>query len=397
MKKLALVLVTATALSGCLFEKDDKNKDADISGFNAKLVLATSAPDYSSSDIVVIGNSDTENDVVIEGQLATTEVTDAAVASFGDTIYRLSRSTSNITEINWNATNKTLSTNWQYSVLGDDTSANPYDMLVVSGSKAYVARYDSKNLWQINPGAKTESEFKTAEIDLSAFADDESGITRMADLELVGNRLFVLLQNLETVTYYATYNSKVAVIDTTNNQIIDTDDATANVQVITLPIHNATDLNLVGDTLYISGRGDAYNFGDATFKYTGGIVTLNTETFASELVVDDGDSTSAPYGTITNTVANASGDIYFTGSASWGDDHLYVLPNGATQATEIRLGSNNYNISDLAFRDGNIYVAVHAQNNGSESAGLKVIDTSSNELSGMIETTYNPTQIVISG
>ena len=397
MKK-PIIIATILALTGCLFEGDNDDNANEFNSANAKLVLAAATPDYQTSDVILVGYRDSSPNTIIEQQLATTNPSDIAVAVFGDDIYRIGRyNFNNITKIAWDATAETLNVDWQYSVAGDDSNANPHAMLVVSNSSAYVARYNSSDLWQVNPSADSSSAFKLNELDLSAYANDDNGIPGMTDLALLGDHLFVLLQGLDYTSFIAPANSSVLVIDVTDNSIVDTDPDTDGIQAIKLPIRNASDLNLVGDTLYISGKGDSNNSSDTTNKYTGGVVALNTSSFTTELVVDDGDSNSAPYGTITNTSATANGDIYFVGSASWGDDHLYVLTSGTNEVHEITLGdSASYNISDIVVQNDQLFVAVFAQSDGSESAGLKVVGTSTNTLTDVITTSFNPTQIVLS-
>jgi hypothetical protein len=364
-------------------------------GFEADLVVAATSPDYSTSDVAIVGNSDTKKNAVVEQRVNTTSPSDIRVATFGNSIYRIGRyGFDNITKVDWSNENETLSVDWQYSIIGDDFSANPYDMLVVSDSSAYITRYGATDLWHVNPSAANDSDFKLAEIDLSDFANAASGNPFMADLELIDGKLFVLLVGLDD-SYGASDNSSVVVIDVTDNSIVDTDPTLYGVQAIDLGVRNASNFEKLEETLYISAVGDAYNYADTTHKFSGGIVTLNSDTYATNLLLDDGDNTSAPYGNITNVVASPNGDVYFSGSTTYGDDRLYVLEIGNTVATEISLGEGQYNIADLARKGIDIYVAVHAQSDASESAGLKMVLMGYNVVYDFVEMTYNPAQIVV--
>lgn len=390
--KIRLLLPLAVALlAGCI-ESEPNWDDVDT-----KLVIALNSADYSTSDIALFGDSDDAEAVVIENLAATTSPSDIKVNVYGQSIYRLGRYQSdNITKFAKNGYSQTLDYQWQYSVLGTDSSANPQAMLVVDSSKAYITRRGTDSLWQVNPSATSEAGFKTAEIDLSAFANATSGRTCMSGLALVDDYLYVMLQNLDKGDYgacmVASSPSKVVVIDTTDNSLVDTDSATAGTQAITLPVNNASNFVLVGDTFYINGVGDYFN---ADYKYTGGIVTLDTTDFSTNLLLDSSDSANMPYGNITAIAVTSGGDLYFSGSAAWGDNRLYYRANGSSTAVEISLGNAAaYNISGLVLIDDELFVGVHGQTDKSDVAGIKVVSTATNSLVKTIETSLNPTQII---
>lgn len=389
MKKELALLAASAAFVGC-FPSGDTNE---LVGFNAELIVPAVSADYATADVVLIGSTRDESDLVVEGQIATTNPSDIRASFFGDSVYRIGRfGFDNITEYSWNSLALTLVSNWQYSVAGDDSNANPADILVVDSTTAYVSRTGANALWVVNPSASTESDFKTAEIDLSAFANATSGKPFMADLEIVGNTLFVMLTGLDD-DFTARSNSKVVAIDTLTNEIIDTDPATDGTQAIDLPVNNAADLVLVGDTFYIAGTGDYFA---TDYKYTGGIATLDANDYSTALILDDGDAQSMPYGNITRLAAKSNGDVYFVGYTSFSDNQLYFLENGETTPTEISVGdAAAYNLSALLINGDNLYVGVHGQFDGSDVAGLKVISTATNTVVKTIETTFNPTQIIL--
>ena len=404
--KYFVIVLSLLGLVGCLEEPAPKKTEAFDSGCGssltvcnlnvaAKFVVATSSPDYQTSDVAVIIDTDSAQNVVIEQVVATTNPSDIRVVVAGNSVYRLGRyGFDNITKYRFDAAAQTLIYDYQYSVLGDDISANPYDIALLNETRGYLARANSTILWEINPSAANSTEFKTDEIDLSAFLHASTGASFVADLELVDTKLFVLMTQLNA-SWKSVEASTILVLDATRNSFIDTDQNVVGIQPIILPVKNAVDINRVGDTLYVSGTGDqSFGATDAE-KYTGGIATVSTVDYTATLLLDDGDEADAPYGQISNVTATADNDVYFSGRISWGNDKFYVLEDGQSTATEISLGAGTYNIADIVTRDGNIYIAVGAQSDGSESAGLKVVSPDSNTVTDLIETLYNPTQVVV--
>ena len=387
MKKI--VILSAFVLAGCFPEPEP------IVGLDAKLIVASASPDYATSDIALIGNTEEKNDVVVENLVSTTNPSDIRIGFDGSSIYRLGRyGFDNVTKINLNTEQVALNVDWQYSVLGDDFSANPYDIILLNSQRGYVSRAGSVALWQINLSAAQESAFKEAEIDLSTLANAASGNSFMADMEVVDGKLFVLLTGLDD-NWSATSNSRIAVINTATNELIDTDTTQAGVQGIDLPVRNASNFTLHQGLLYVSAVGDAYNYSDTTHKYSGGVVTVNTDTYASTLLIDDGDAASAPYGNVTQVTVSATNDVYFSGSASYGNDHLFVRTDLTGDIAEVKLGEGTYNISSLASRGAEVYVGVFAQADGSETAGIHVINATTQTPIRFIPMSFQPTQIVV--
>lgn len=116
----------------------------------------------------------------------------------------------------------------QFSV---GNGSNPYDIAFASPTKAYVTRYESADLWIVNPvtGAHTGT------ISLATLADAD-GIPEMDRLEMVGPLLFISLQRVNrNAGFVPTDSSLVAVVDTRVDQLVDCDAATPGVQGILLP------------------------------------------------------------------------------------------------------------------------------------------------------------------
>ncbi len=212
-----------------------------------------------------------------------------------------------------NASDKKLIS--QFSIKGDDAiQANPHD-LVFCGNKAYITRYGGKKLWIVNPDATNEKDFKISEIDLSSFSDSD-GVPEMDKAVLVGDKLFVTLQRLDRNNYFApTEKSYVVVIDTTKDELIDTDPSTEEIDPISLKSTNPFDI------LYNPSSGKIVvvcvgSFFDAT---DGDIEVIDPETYKVESKLKESDlginfsyftMTSSSEGFIIGSDANWNTNLY---------------------------------------------------------------------------------------
>ena len=119
----------------------------------------------------------------------------------------------------------------QFSV---GNASNPYDIAFASPTRAYVTRYETTDLWIVDPTTGAH----TGTISLAGLADAD-GIPEMDRLEMVGPLLFVSLQRVDRNNGFApTDSSLVAVVDTRTELLVDCDAAHAGVQGILLPRTN---------------------------------------------------------------------------------------------------------------------------------------------------------------
>lgn len=153
--------------------------------------------------------------------------------------------------------------------------SNPQDIAIVNLNSAYVTRLESKTLLKVDP---QNGQF-LKEIDLFNGADsktisssDPDGVPEMTWMRLVGDKLLILLQRLNTQEGYEPSNkSQMAVLDT-NTDSVD--------QIITLEGTNpVTEIKAVGDQFVI---GEAGKLGvldggvevfDSSFKSLGWVTT----------------------------------------------------------------------------------------------------------------------------
>jgi hypothetical protein len=141
-----------------------------------------------------------------------------------------------------------FSTVRQFSV---GNSSNPTDITVISKTKAYVTRYDSTELWIVDPSTG----IKTGSIDLSVLADSD-GIPEMDKMCRVGDFLYISIQRLDQNNFWIPVApSYIAVVDIQADTLVDTDPHTPGRQPITLTGTNPANdiqLNPYSGKLYVS-------------------------------------------------------------------------------------------------------------------------------------------------
>jgi hypothetical protein len=189
----------------------------------------------------------------------------------------------------------------QFSVAA---GSDPHDIAVVSPTKAYVTRYNSTEIWIVNPSTGTQ----TGAIDLAALADGD-GIPEIDHMTKVGDSLFVTVQRIDRNTpgWDPVGLSYMAVIDVTTDALVDTDPNTSGVQPISLAGTNPFSdivINPATGTLCVANVG---KWGAAD----GGVETINPITLASEGIVFSGATIN---GDITDVVivTASQGYVIFT-------------------------------------------------------------------------------------
>jgi hypothetical protein len=118
----------------------------------------------------------------------------------------------------------------QYSV---GNGSNPYDIRLAGSEKAYVSRYEWTTLLIVDP----YSGDSLGVVDLSALADAD-GIPEMGRMEIVGDSLFVALNNIDRTVWQPAGPGKIAVIDTRADTLVDCDPSIPGLQPIALQLPN---------------------------------------------------------------------------------------------------------------------------------------------------------------
>ena len=141
----------------------------------------------------------------------------------------------------------------QFSV---GNGSNPQDIEFASPQKAYVSRNNSTSVLIVDP---RDGSF-LGEIDLSAFADAD-GLPELAEMALVGSRLYVACQRLDRDAGWVASESFIVAVDTATDQVVDWDPAQEGVQGLKLQSVNPGNLIALGSRLYVAQTGQ-YGVGD---------------------------------------------------------------------------------------------------------------------------------------
>jgi hypothetical protein len=195
---------------------------------------------------------------------------DAVAKSYNQKVYVINRyQMDSISVLEFSSDDEVELVN-QYSVKGDDTSSNPYDLEFALEDQAYLTRYGSDKLWMINPQTGELLEI----IDLSAYADDD-GIPEMAFMIKRGIYLFVAIQRLDEDNWWVPVgDSYLLRINMLTNEVDDT--------ILLTCTNPVTDL-VWNDDLGRIMVGEAGNYGildgciDAIDPVTGEVESVITE------------------------------------------------------------------------------------------------------------------------
>ena len=355
-------------------------------------VVATAASDYSSGAVSVVSVDPKTGPRSVLNDLLPSSTSDTTVVGYGQYYYRIERFQSdNVTKVDVSAPNSPI---WQYTTQdsGETDSSNPYGLVFVSSTKAYLIRYGSPKAWIVNPSATSESGFKIGELDLSPYADAD-GVPEMAGGVIANNKLFIILQRLDS-SFCPSNTAYVAVFDVLTDTEIDTGMGEGGLKGIPLSIKDPLAIQYMAENnaIYVQGVGSFPGFCDPIYDYTGGIESIDPSTYATAMVLDDGTTESHPYGQISGMLIASPTKGYFVGYASWGNNTLYAF-NPATGTVSGALpGFRNLNIAGMesgAYLDKNNMMWVCDNTN----AAIKIVDTSDNSLNETLYTNLNPASV----
>ncbi len=363
-----------------------------------KAVVATVAPDFSSGAHAVIS---TQPPYTAMTQLAPT-VSDITVTCNGKYFYRIERFTGeNVSRFDIAQPDTPI---YQYSTKDssgvETASSNPYGLVFISDTKAYLLRYGSPKMWIVDPSASTEAAFKIGEIDLSAYSVD--GSPNMASGVVVDGKAYIVLQRLDKS--FAPQDAYVVVIDTETDQEIDTDPATDGLKGILLPVKNPGDIEYNSDDglIYVQGTGrygSSFSKPPRAPEYSGGIASIDPRNgYKTKVVLDDGDADNHPFGLITGMEITSATKGYIIGYKGFTDNALYSFnpttgeaDNDADGKPKVVAGISGKGIGGLgASNSGQLWVSIADPTD----PGIKLVKAEDGTLiQERISTVLNPTTI----
>ena len=355
-------------------------------------VVATVAPDWSSAAHSVISVDPVGGPRSVSNDLLPTSTSDITVNAYGKYFYRIERYQSDsVTKFDVSSPGTPI---WQYSTLdtGEGDSSNPHDLVFVSSTKAYLTRYGSTKAWVVNPSTVTEAGFKIGELDLSSYADAD-GVPEMTGGVIANGKLFIILQRLDS-SFCPSNMAYVAVFDVATDTEIDTGLGQGGKKGIPLPIKNPLSIQYLSqnNTIYVQGVGSFPGFCSSEYEYTGGIASINPITYATGMVLDDGDSTDHPYGVISGMMIASPQKGYFVGYDGWKDNTLYKFNPSTGVVAGALDGFKGISISGMesgTYLDKNDMLWVCNQT----AYTVDIVDTKDNTIDESVSTSLSPQRV----
>lgn len=360
-KKLGLpgALSLSVALVGCGGSSESSNLQA-ASYENAAVVASVSSSGPSGS--VSLYSLDSSEYPAVH-KYHGMDTTDFKVFGEKGLFYILGRY--NVDTVSKVETSNIARKNWTYTTNDADPesgSSNPHKIIQISDTKAYILRYGSKDIWVVDPSAQSQSSFVTSKIDLSRYSHDGNSVPHMYDAVKVEDNLFVTLQRMNG--WSVEESGYIAVIDTTSDTLLDTDETTEEVEGIELQTFNPHAIEYLEGVGLIVASAGAY--GGTTFN--GGIELVNPSTYLPQGTIT---KQSADTGNITKLAIVNKNLGYFT---------AYDKPVFSFDPTPSESPSENYSVLEGfeagEFRDiaispkGNLWVADADKTN----PGLRIIN-----------------------
>lgn len=360
---------------------------ATVSTFTPVTALAvTTSADFGSGAHAVISGDANGRFTSLNNLNAT--ASDLTIAAYGEYFYIIGRQYGG-NSITKYAVDDPQTVIWQYSVnetVNPAVSSNPYDMIFVSETKAYVLRYNKTKVWIVNPSANTEADFKLGELDLSAYGPAD-GTPEMATGFVADGRLYIVLQRLEGESQQVENDAYIAVFDVTTDQEIDVNIPGDTLRGIPLTVRNPTGIAYLpaSNTFYVQGAGSFF-----PVKYVGGIESISLADYTRTLILDDGDELSHPYGLITSLAVVSPELLYFVGYESYQRNTLYAMDIAKKAVSPVRVPQLlDGQIQSLAVDpQGLLWVSDNA------NATVRILNPLSCEQIDAVSTNLNPAKIV---
>ena len=233
----------------------------DVKDTPSLAVVQTVAPDYSNSEVVYINGYSQQ----INSGYYIKDASDYTLSSHKTDVYHIGRFfIDTIEKYSAASTDERDTQLWSFSTQDaqDSISRNPYTLVSLSESKAYLLRYGSSKVWIVNPQATNIDDFKVGELDLSSYvAQNNSNETPNPAAAVINdNKLYIVMQRLSDA--WKPNTTYVAVFDTETDEEIETnandDDTVKGIPLQGLnPLeHSITSGN---DKIYITTRSDYGN------------------------------------------------------------------------------------------------------------------------------------------
>lgn len=276
---------------------------------------------------------------------------DAVAAAFADRVYVINRYTyDNISVLDQNMK---LVTQYSVAESGCDPS-NPQDLEFESSTRAWLSRYECRDLWIIDPG--TGQRLGSLDLAAAGFGGSD-GIPEMSGMILIGDTLFVAVQLLDRKTWKPEAPGKVVFISVSAEAV------TGSVTLFSA--------NPVTDIVYSDSLGALLvgTAGSQRVTGDGGVEAIDPDTGAALGYV------------VTETELNGTLSDFVVVNASRGyatvttDDYRSLLvafdPTTGARLDSVYAADSGFSLWDLAANDrGEVWVC----DRSAKAPGLVVFD-----------------------
>jgi hypothetical protein len=233
----------------------------DVKDTPSLAVVQTIAPDYSNSEVAYL---DAKSQQVASGYYRK-DASDYTLSSYKGDVFHIGRFfIDQVTKYNASEETRRDTAIWSYSTNDpQDSTRNPYALVSLSDTKAYLLRYGSSKVWIVNPQATNSEDFKIGELDLSSYvhADNSSSTPSPAAAVINDGKLYIAMQRQDDS--YNAGTAYVAVFDTVTDTEIETNaNADDNVKGIPLVGVNPLEHSLVTneDKVFVTTRNGYSSF-----------------------------------------------------------------------------------------------------------------------------------------
>lgn len=377
---IALTCALFTTLGGCNGSSSGNGRPTGSQPSDATAIVATAAADFSSGEVELI---DLGADTLAASGGYHATISDIGISIHGNDYYLMERFQSD--RIGKVSLDNPAQFVWRYAAVseGDSGSANPYSLVFASDDKAYLLRYDSDEVWVVNPQAAREEDFRIGTLDLSAYNPEGTGAPRMSSAIIVDGRLYIAMQRLDA-EWLPTQTAYVAVFEVATDTEIDTGHGSNGLKGIPLVSRNPESLIWqAGTGIFIQSVGQFF-----PQEPTGGIELLDTDTLNTRLLLDDTDTTG-----LISDFAISDGQGFFIGYHGWGDTALYGLDINTAEVTGPLAELAGLDLRDITTApDNRLWVA----DANPAAPGIHILDADTLEKAHFIPTTLLPVQIEFS-
>ncbi|MGB2740772.1 MAG: cadherin repeat domain-containing protein [Cognaticolwellia sp.] len=355
-------------------------------------VVQTVAPDYSGSEVVTV---DPATQQVTKGYYIK-DGSDYTVRSYQQDVYHIGRfNIDTVSKYNADALDTAV---WTYTTqdTADSSSRNPYDIISVSDTKAYILRYGSSKVWIVNPQATSADDFKTGELNLEAYVPDDNtnDTPRPSSGTIVDGKLFIALQRLSDS--YAPNTAYVAVFDIETDEELETN-ANSDDTVKGIPLTGLNPLNnsvvSKDGVVYVTTR-NSYSSTDLTLSRVEAI-TASDYSLRTVLTAEDiTDNTAAFIGSsviVSETKGYfVAGEVFYSPYRELSTVYTFNPTTGVI-ADEVVAETGTEQISHINLDAAN-YLWISVSNPMNPGVDVINTDTNTRELP-RLATDLNPTAI----